>query len=71
MTYILFLYHNPCLDLAMNIPFYVFDIHVISFLANSCVRGPCKNGGACIADGADFVCRCAFGWMGETCEERE
>ncbi len=31
---------------------------------------PCKNGAECEALGDQFVCKCAEGWKGETCEEK-
>ena len=46
------------------IPFFLFKV-------DSCVSGPCLNGGTCIRDGNDFKCDCAVGFYGTHCEYGE
>jgi uncharacterized membrane protein len=36
--------------------------------SNACELAPCKNGGACKADGAGFTCACADGFEGKLCD---
>ena len=33
-----------------------------------CANSPCKNGGNCTAKEAGFICACAPGYTGSTCE---
>jgi hypothetical protein len=34
------------------------------------LSSPCKNGGLCEDAAANFVCVCAAGWTGPTCETK-
>ncbi|XXX78228.1 calcium-binding EGF-like domain-containing protein [Sorangium sp. So ce134] len=33
-----------------------------------CAAAPCQHGGTCTADGAGYVCACAPGWTGDSCD---
>ncbi|CAH1780544.1 unnamed protein product [Owenia fusiformis] len=35
-----------------------------------CVDQPCENGGICMAVDTTFKCKCASGWIGPTCENK-
>ena len=35
---------------------------------DDCADEPCQNGGACVDQVNDFMCNCADGYEGETCE---
>lgn len=35
---------------------------------NECLTSPCSNGGTCRNLPGSFVCQCAPGWTGQTCQ---
>ncbi len=37
-------------------------------VADNCSSDPCKNGGTCISDATSYMCECAVGYSGPTCE---
>lgn len=46
------------------------NIILNSIVPDPCLSKPCKNGGTCINEGYNtFECKCAPGYVGETCEE--
>jgi hypothetical protein len=50
---------NVDVDMGMDVDMMVVD---------PCAAAPCLNGGTCMADGASFLCTCAAGFTGTTCE---
>jgi hypothetical protein len=40
----------------------------LGVLENSCLSGPCLNGGQCMPDGSSFQCSCPTGFDGRFCE---
>ena len=45
-------------------------IHIIFFISDidECASFPCLNGGSCTNDVDQFVCQCASGFTGDTCQ---
>jgi hypothetical protein len=48
------------------------SVFVISLAVHPCdkAESPCKNEATCERAEDQFVCKCAEGWKGETCEEK-
>ena len=40
------------------------------FLVKPCASSPCKNGGTCYGIEDKFMCECAEGFDGDTCEDK-
>ena len=59
--------HNRTLTYVLKLQCLVF-----SHAVHPCDKdeSPCKNGAVCEAMEDQFVCKCAEGWKGVTCEEK-
>ena len=47
---------------------------IVCLATHPCVTMPerlCQNGGECLLNEADYLCKCATGWTGRNCQTQE
>jgi hypothetical protein len=50
-----------------------FELMIVYLAPHTCAATPnvCLNGGTCVINDVDYLCKCAAGWSGRNCQVAE